>query len=255
MKNSITYLKALWSRVADSQRNDSRNDCRRSDLRRSPSGFNSKLMLKLISVLVLILTVGVGQVWATDYQLIKSTDDLEAGAHYVLGASYNSTYYFIKTETNTNNRKIVSATVTNGKVSAVTGMMTFTLGGDATNGWTFKTDNYTGTAGYLNATSTTSSNYLKVVATLDNYAKFSVNITAAGVATIQCKGKSSRHIMYLNGTTCIACYSSQSGAQYVKLGIYKEVAAACSTPPTVGSSLTSVSATVNSITATVPRRV
>lgn len=205
----------------------------------------------LMLTLIILCSIGSGNVWGADYQLIKSTDDLEVGAHYVLGASYNSTYYFIKTETNTNNRKLVTATVTNEKVSSVTGLMTFTLGGDATNGWTFKTDNYTGTAGYLNATNTTSSNYLKVVATLDNYAKFSVSITAAGVATIQCKGKSSRHIMYLNGTTCIACYSSQSGAQYVKLGIYKEVAS-CSVKPTVGSSLTSVSSTVNSITATVP---
>lgn len=205
----------------------------------------------LMLTLIILCSIGSGNVWATDYQLIKSTDDLEVGAHYVLGASYNSTYYFIKTETNTNNRKIVSATVTNGKVSDVTGMMTFTLGGDATNGWTFKTDNYTGTAGYLNATNTTSNNYLKVVATLDNYAKFSISITAAGVATITCKGKTSRHIMYLNGTTCVACYNSQTGAQYVKLGLYKEVAS-CSVVPTVGSTLSSVSSTVNSITATVP---
>lgn len=237
----------------NSQSSDVSHDCRLTV--GSPSGLDAKWkqnpFMRFAVVLTLIFSIGVGNVWGADYQLIKSTDDLEVGAHYVLGASYNSTYYFIKTETNTNNRKLVTATVTNEKVSSVTGLMTFTLGGDATNGWTFKTDNYTGTAGYLNATNTTKNNYLKVVATLDNYAKFSVSITAAGVATIQCKGKSSRHIMYLNGTTCIACYSSKSGAQYVKLGIYKEVAS-CSVKPTVGSSLTSVSSTVNSITATVP---
>ncbi len=61
MKNLITYLKTLWSRVADSQRNDRRHDCRLTV--GSPSGFNSKLMLKLVSVLVLILTVGSGNVW------------------------------------------------------------------------------------------------------------------------------------------------------------------------------------------------
>ena len=251
MKNLITYLKTLWSRVADSQRNDSRNDCRRSDLRRSPSGFNSKLMLKLVSVLVLILTIGSGNAWATDYQLIKSTDDLEAGAHYVLGATYNSTFYCVAKTDNTNNRKIVSQTVSAGKVTPGNTVMTFTLGGNSSDGWTFSTDNYSGTAGYLNATSTTSSNYLKVVSTLDNYAKFSISITAAGVATITCKGKTSRHIMYLNGTTCVACYNNQTGAQYVKLGLYKEVAS-CSVVPTVGSTLSSVSSTVNSITAMVP---
>ena len=63
MKNLITYLKALWGAWGNLQSSDVRHDCRRSDLRRSPSGFNSKLMLKLVSVLVLILTIGVGNVW------------------------------------------------------------------------------------------------------------------------------------------------------------------------------------------------
>ena len=110
-----------------------------------------------LCTLILLFTLGVGNMWSTDYQLIKSTDDLVAGAHYVLGAYYSSSYYFAKTDDNTNNRKLVTATVTNEKVSSVTGLMTFTLGGNSTNGWTFATDNYAGTAGYLNATSTTSS--------------------------------------------------------------------------------------------------
>lgn len=62
MKNLITYLKALWSWVADSQSTDVSLDCRLTV--GSPSGFNSKLMLKLVSVLVLMLTVGSGNVWA-----------------------------------------------------------------------------------------------------------------------------------------------------------------------------------------------
>ena len=51
-----------------------------------------------------------------------------------------------------------------------------------------------------------------------------------------------------NTTYGFACYGTGTGGA---LSLYKKVES-CTTPPTVGSSLTSVSATVNSITATVP---
>ena len=61
MKNLITYLKTLWSWVADSQSTDVSLDCRLTV--GSPSGLDAKWMLKFVSVLVLVLTVGVGNVW------------------------------------------------------------------------------------------------------------------------------------------------------------------------------------------------
>ena len=42
MKNVIIDLKTLWSSMVNSQSSDVRHDCRRSDLRRSPSGMNAK---------------------------------------------------------------------------------------------------------------------------------------------------------------------------------------------------------------------
>ncbi len=156
---------------------------------------------------------------ATDYQKVTSTADLVAGAKYVIGTDAGS---FISTESYGNNRKITTTTVTDGVVTATEAMMVFTLGGQA-DAWTFATDNYLGTAGYLNATSTTGSNYLKIVADLDNYAYFTVAI-ADGVTTITCNGKESRHILYQNGTTCFACYNNQTGSQYHKPNLYKEVA-------------------------------
>ena len=66
MKNLITYLKTLWRRVADSQSTDVSLDCRRSDLRRSPSFHRRSTMLKLVSVLALIFTLGVGNAWGAD---------------------------------------------------------------------------------------------------------------------------------------------------------------------------------------------
>lgn len=158
---------------------------------------------------------------ATDYQLVTSASDLEAGAHYVIGAPYNAKFYVMSTTDNGNNRKMVEATMADGVITGADDILTLTLGG-AADAWTFATDNYLGTAGYLNATSTTGSNYLKVVADLDAYAYFTIAI-ADGVTTVTCNGKDSRNILYLNGTTCFACYNNQTGAQYVKPSLYKEV--------------------------------
>ena len=174
-------------------------------------------MKKILSFLTAILFAG--SMMATDYQRVTSTADLVAGAKYVIGTEAGS---FIATTSNTNNRKIATATVTDGVVEATEAMMVFTLGGEA-DAWTFATDNYLGTAGYLNATSTTGSNYRKVVATFDDYAYFTIAIAEDSVTTITCNGKESRHIMYLNGTTCFACYNNQTSAQYSKPNLYKEV--------------------------------
>ena len=62
MKNVITYLKALWRRGLGSQRNDVEFDRRLTV--GSPSGFTMNWTLKLVSVLVLVLTIGIGNVWA-----------------------------------------------------------------------------------------------------------------------------------------------------------------------------------------------
>ena len=60
MKN-LNYLSKIGGYFSASQSNDVSLD-RRFTVG-SPSGFNSKLMLKLVSVLVLILTIGSGNVW------------------------------------------------------------------------------------------------------------------------------------------------------------------------------------------------
>lgn len=67
MKNLITYLKALWGAWGNLQSSDVRHDCRRSDLRRSPSGLDAKWkqnpFMRFAVVLTLIFSLGVGNVW------------------------------------------------------------------------------------------------------------------------------------------------------------------------------------------------
>ena len=58
---SKNFLSKLWSSVADSQRNDVEFDRRLTV--GSPSGFTINWTLKLVSVLVLVLTIGSGNVW------------------------------------------------------------------------------------------------------------------------------------------------------------------------------------------------
>ena len=84
MKNVITYLKALWSRVAGSQRNDVEFDRRLTV--GSPSGFTINWTLKLVSVLVLVLTIGIGNVWGAEETVtistIASANSWTNGTHY-----------------------------------------------------------------------------------------------------------------------------------------------------------------------------
>ena len=193
--------------------------------------------LKFFLSLLIAFAFSVGT-WAATYQLVTSTSDLVAGAHYVIGANNNGTYYFVSKVSNANNRKLTTATVTDGKVTATTDMMSFVLGGNSTSGWTFGTDNYAGTAGYLNATNTTSNNYLKVISALDEYAYFDVDISST-TTTITCKGKSSRNIMYLYSTSQISCYTENTGATYFKPNLYKEL------PDDGTPSLTGAPASIN----------
>ena len=173
-------------------------------------------MRKIFSFLTAILFAG--SMMATNYELVTSASQLQAGAKYVIGTA---TGKFMSTTSNASNRRITDGTITENVVEGTETMMVFTLGGK-TNAWTFATDNYLGTAGYLNATNSTGSNYLKVVADLDDYAYFTIDI-ADGVTTVTCNGKTSRNILYLNGTTCFACYNAQTSAQYIKPNLYKEV--------------------------------
>ena len=68
---SKNFLSNLWSRVAGSQRNDVEFDRRLTV--GSPSGFTINWTLKLVSVLVLVLTIGSGNVWGDTYTITFKT--------------------------------------------------------------------------------------------------------------------------------------------------------------------------------------
>ena len=177
--------------------------------------------IRFVAVLTMLFALGVGSIFGEEYKLVTSTNDLVAGEKYLIGTGTGGAVNFISTESKANNRNLASGTVNSQKVTKTDQMMAFTLGG-STGSWTFKTNDYLGKAGYLNATSTTNSNYLKVVATLDKYAYFSISI-ASNVATITCTGKNSRNIVRYNSSNnsnIISCYTSGYNDVY----LYKQVA-------------------------------
>ena len=92
MKNLITYLKALWSWGANSQSSDVSHDCRRSDLRHSPSELDAKLQvnsfMRFAVVLTLIFTIGIGNVWGDTTVLFQETFG-EAGGTTSAYSSYD----------------------------------------------------------------------------------------------------------------------------------------------------------------------
>jgi len=178
-----------------------------------------KLINLKVLLCMLLLQVGInawGAIADGTYVLCTSTSDLEAGAHYIIasGIKENSTYVnCISNESNANNRKVVSAKVSDSNitVASTSTIMTFTLGG-STGAWTFSTDNYKGTNGYLASAASSNYNYCRVISTkTTGTISFSDN---AAIITLQ--PHSSRNILRYNSvSTCFACYSSGQNAVYL----------------------------------------
>lgn len=186
-----------------------------------------RVNFKFKSTALVLLALGLssnlwGAIATGDYVLCTSTSDLVAGGHYIIASMSSGSGQCVSNVSNSNNRKIVAATVSNGKITVGSSstIMTFTLGG-STGAWTFHTDNYAGTAGYLASASSGNNNHLRVVTT-STTATISFSSSAA-VITLQ--PHTSRNIVrYNSSSSCFACYSSGQAAVY----LYK-LSASCTT--------------------------
>lgn len=177
--------------------------------------------------------LSIGQMWATDYQLVTSTSDLEAGAKYVIGSAASGSGVFMSTESRNNNRGVTSSiTISDSKITGTDGLLVLELGG-STGAWTFLTKNYSGTDGYLGCGTGNKDNHCKINATVTDYCKFTISISD-NKAVITSTGRTDRNIMRYNSSNnppIFACYSSGQNDIY----LYKEVTGgdeptACATP-------------------------
>ena len=114
-------------------------------------------------------------------------------------------------EGSNNNYKVVAASVSDGIITTTEDMAVLTVGGE-----TGKLTLYDGaTMYYLNATNTTSSNYLKASASVDEYAKWKVEFSSKA-AVITNQGKTSRNIVrYNKGDALFSCYSTGQADVYI----------------------------------------
>ncbi len=84
----FNFLSKLWSSAAGSQRNDVEFDRRLTV--GSPSGFTINWTLKLVSVLVLVLTIGIGNAWGGTATITEDFNKQSAGNTYNSTQSYTT---------------------------------------------------------------------------------------------------------------------------------------------------------------------
>ena len=118
---SKNFLSNLWSSVAGSQRNDVEFDRRLTV--GSPSGFTMNWTLKLVSVLVLVLTIGSGNVWGADTYKLTAVTSVSAGNKYVFVESGNA----------------LTGTISSSKLQSTTTFNTTGLNGSESYVWTLET--------------------------------------------------------------------------------------------------------------------
>ncbi len=168
--------------------------------------------------------------WAVDgtYKLCTSTDDLVAGEHYIIANGVDGDVYCMATESNANNRKKVSATVSESaiEVAEESGILTLTLGGES-GAWTFYTDNYAGNNGYLASASSGNNNYCRVIADLTTA---TITFSEGSAAVINLQPHASRTLLRYNPNGMFACYASGQNPVY----LYKKDSAT-PTPATLDS--------------------
>ncbi len=158
------------------------------------------------------------------YEKVTSEDGLVAGETYLIAHEGDNTVLGYNNKNN--NRKYCSATATNGIITIATNKIAtstkdenhayeLTLGGES-GAWTFY-DKVNG--GYLYAASS-SSNYLKTKADLDDNGKATITFTDEGNATIKFTGDNTRNVIKYNDSKnsyLYSCYLETSKQEPVQL--------------------------------------
>ena len=153
---------------------------------------------------------------STEYSLVNNVSALEAGKSYIITSGTSGSVKAISTESNANNRKTTTATVTSSKITRGSNIMSFTLGGSS-GAWTFATENYLGEAGYLASAASGKNNYLRVISEAATATvSFSGNEAVINIGPHNERTK----IRYNSTNDLFACYSSGQNAVY----LWKETA-------------------------------
>ncbi|MBR0033813.1 MAG: endonuclease [Bacilli bacterium] len=153
---------------------------------------------------------------STQYELINSTSDLEIGKSYIITNGTTGEVVGLNNTTNSNNRRGSTVTVSDNLITRGSSLMSLTLGGSS-GSWTFYTENYTSTDGYLTPGSGSNAR-LFVNATNDQYGLFTISFGNSNNAVITSTGKSTYNVMRYNannGSPLFACYTSGQADIYL----------------------------------------
>ncbi|MGM9845375.1 MAG: chitobiase/beta-hexosaminidase C-terminal domain-containing protein [Muribaculaceae bacterium] len=160
--------------------------------------------------------------YATDYELVTGSDDIEVGKNYII-VGENSGSYYAMGEQKTSNRAGVAVTAPVNDVITINDEAVEIVTLEATESveypYYFKAT--TINAGYLYAASTGSNHLKTTTGTPEATATAKISVTSAGVAAIVFN-QTSRNTMrfnYNNGSPLFSCYASGQSDIY----LYKEV--------------------------------
>ncbi len=161
--------------------------------------------------------------YATDYELVTSSDGIEVGKNYIVVGIYNDAYYAMGSQ-GSNNRAGVAVTAPVNDVITINdeAVEIVTLEATTSSDFPYYFKATTISTGYLYAAST-SKNYMKTTETPEATATASISVASAGVAAIVFN-QTTRNTMrfnYNNGNPIFSCYSSGQSDVY----LYKEVGA------------------------------
>ena len=155
-------------------------------------------------MLLLCALVGsIPSVWADTYTKITSASDLEVGAEYLIVNTAGTYAAGATSTTSTKYATTVAVTVSGSTITNPnSNVAVYTLGGNATDGWTFYSSK---DSKYLYWTS---GNSLNVNASVSNNSRWGVTISN-GSATISNKATTTRIIRF--NSDRFACYTSTTG--------------------------------------------
>ena len=190
---NLNFLSKIRGLFKDSQSSDVSLDCRLTV--GSPSGFHRSTVLKLCTVLMLVLTIGVGQMWGATYSgsFVNYTGTLIDGYYLIVAsnsASSNANYAMGSTADSNKRIAGTSVTISSNTISNPNDQLVFLIESNAAGtGFCFKNYNTSNYVFYAANSSGKSLNYgtTAYYHTLSGYNstspvgyKFTIAGTAAG---------------------------------------------------------------------------
>lgn len=153
-------------------------------------------------------------------QEFEHASSIAVGDKIIIANGTSGTVSVMKHYEGTNNNyKKVDADVVSSTITSTEDMAVLTVGGEAGNLTLFDP----ATELYVNATNTTSKNYLKSSETVDEYAKWNITFSASA-AVISNTGKNSHNVIRYNSAIDQLLFSAYDGTTQQKVYIFKQAA-------------------------------